>query len=44
VAEIAGDVALGQLPERHVTVNRTLYDTVAAASGLTAVRRAPAAE
>jgi D-3-phosphoglycerate dehydrogenase / 2-oxoglutarate reductase len=44
VAEIAGDVALGQLPERHVTVNRALYDTVAAASGLTAVRRAPAAE
>jgi D-3-phosphoglycerate dehydrogenase len=43
VAEIAGDVALGQLPERHVTVNRALYDSVAAVTGLASVRRAPAA-
>lgn len=43
VAEIAGDVALGQLPERHVTVNRALYDSVAGATGLTAVRREPQA-
>jgi D-3-phosphoglycerate dehydrogenase / 2-oxoglutarate reductase len=43
VAEIAGDVALGQLPERHVTVNRALYDSVAAATGLSSVRQPPAA-
>ncbi len=30
VAEIARSVALGQLPERHVTINRALYDQVAA--------------
>jgi D-3-phosphoglycerate dehydrogenase len=30
VAEIAGAVAMGRLPERHVTVNKTLYDQVAA--------------
>jgi phosphoglycerate dehydrogenase-like enzyme len=31
VAEIARSVALGQLPERHVTVNKALYDRIAAA-------------
>lgn len=30
VAEISRSVALGQLPERHVVVNRTLYDQIAA--------------
>lgn len=30
VAEIAGAVAMGRLPERHVTVNRALYDRIAA--------------
>jgi phosphoglycerate dehydrogenase-like enzyme len=38
VAEIAGDVARGYLPERHVTVDKALYDRVAAATGLTAGR------
>lgn len=33
IAEIAGDVALGRLPERHVTINRALYDQVKAAIG-----------
>lgn len=36
IAEIAGDVALGHLPERHVVVNKSLYDQIATASGLTA--------
>ena len=40
LAEIAGDVALGQ---RHVTVNRELYDRVAAATGLSSVRQPPPA-
>ncbi len=31
VAEIAGAVAMGRLPERHVVVNKALYDQVAAA-------------
>ena len=44
VAEIAAAWPWDSLPERHVTVNRALYDTIAAGSGLTAVRRAPAAE
>jgi phosphosulfolactate synthase len=30
VAEIAGAVAMGRLPERHVTVNKALYDRIAA--------------
>ena len=30
VAEIAGAVAMGRLPERHVTVNKGLYDQIAA--------------
>ncbi len=38
IAEIAGDVALGHLPERHVVVNKGLYDQIAAATGLTANR------
>jgi D-3-phosphoglycerate dehydrogenase len=33
VAEIACDVALGRLPQRHVVVNRNLYDQLAAALG-----------
>jgi len=33
VAEIAGAVAMGRLPERHVTVNKALYDQIAAALG-----------
>jgi D-3-phosphoglycerate dehydrogenase len=36
VAEIALSVALGRLPERHVTVNKPLYDRLAAALGPTA--------
>ena len=36
VAEIASSVALGRLPERHVTINRSLYDQVAAALGAAA--------
>jgi D-3-phosphoglycerate dehydrogenase len=31
VAEIAAAVAMGRLPERHVTVNKELYDLLAAA-------------
>ncbi|HXI15057.1 MAG TPA: C-terminal binding protein [Chloroflexota bacterium] len=31
VAEIARSVAMGQLPERHVTINKPLYDQIAAA-------------
>ncbi len=31
VAEIAASVAMGRLPERHVTVNKGLYDQIAAA-------------
>jgi D-3-phosphoglycerate dehydrogenase len=31
VAEIARSVALGQLPERHVVINKGLYDQIAAA-------------
>jgi phosphoglycerate dehydrogenase-like enzyme len=30
VAEIARSVAFGALPERHVVVNKALYDTIAA--------------
>jgi D-3-phosphoglycerate dehydrogenase / 2-oxoglutarate reductase len=30
VAEIARSVALGQLPERHVVINKALYDQIAA--------------
>ncbi len=33
VAEIAAAVAMGRLPERHVTVNKGLYDQLAAALG-----------
>jgi D-3-phosphoglycerate dehydrogenase len=33
VAEIARSVALGHLPERHVTVNKRLYDQLAAVFG-----------
>ena len=31
VAEISSSVALGKMPERHVTVNKALYDQIAAA-------------
>lgn len=33
VAEIAASVALGRLPERHVVVNKALYDLLASALG-----------